>query len=685
MKILNLKNDIAVPFVLSVFFVYLTTICPAVYVGDSGELTTAAFSLGIPHPSGYPLFSMLGKLFCLIPFGSIAYRLNFMSVFFSVAAIWIVYSIINKLTGSVIASISASLALAFTALFWGQTISAEVYPLHVFFVALLISILLYYNDSENVRSLLILAFVLGLSFCNHLQTLMIVPSFIIFILMSGKRTSVNLRLIIFCSILFLFSLTIYVYLPIRTHAGSAIHWGDPDNIERFLAVVTGKGHREEYVFNSGFLDYVIRTKEAAAIVIKQYGLILLISFWGFIVSKTREKLFFSSLIFFDFFYTVFLNTVNIEITPFNLVTLMVLAIMEGIGLTDIIKRLNGSSLIQNNKMLFILKGAILFIPFIFLISNYSICDQSRNYTAREHAVNTLRTINNKGTLILEGDNNLFPVTYASIVDRMREDVSLYDRHNLFFKMPYMDDHKGTFVYHGKWEDLSSILQHRIIQKKVSEGVYYAVFNPYAISMPEKYYLVPYGIVSQVVSENPDDNKIKRYNIWKYYMTQSFEDNFYRDYMTREVAAHFHFCFGKELILSGNRAAGLKRMKLASRIGYDDDMIHTALAVFFIDTGLLKEAKTELEKSMLYSDDLSIVNNNWGYYYIKKDDHRDAIRYFKKAVSLQPDKVIFLNNLGYAYMGAGDKGAALDTFQKSLKIRNDQARIKKVVEELIDGK
>ena len=62
--------------------VYVLGACPTIYVGDSGELVAAVHLLGIPHPSGYPLYVLLGKIWTLLlPVGSIAYR---MSVFSSV-------------------------------------------------------------------------------------------------------------------------------------------------------------------------------------------------------------------------------------------------------------------------------------------------------------------------------------------------------------------------------------------------------------------------------------------------------------------------------------------------------------------------------------------------------------------------------------------------------------------------
>ena len=66
MKMSLYKKDL-ISYILFValFIIYLSTIAPVVYLGDSGELTAASFSLGIPHNSGYPLYSIIGKIFCV--------------------------------------------------------------------------------------------------------------------------------------------------------------------------------------------------------------------------------------------------------------------------------------------------------------------------------------------------------------------------------------------------------------------------------------------------------------------------------------------------------------------------------------------------------------------------------------------------------------------------------------------
>ena len=77
-----MRRDVAASVLLAagLFAIYAAGACPTIYVGDSGELVTAVHLLGIPHPTGYPLYVLLGKLWTLlVPVGSIAFRMSLFS------------------------------------------------------------------------------------------------------------------------------------------------------------------------------------------------------------------------------------------------------------------------------------------------------------------------------------------------------------------------------------------------------------------------------------------------------------------------------------------------------------------------------------------------------------------------------------------------------------------------------
>ena len=73
------------------FLAYLKTICPTVYMGDSGEIIVGVLNLGIVHPPGYPLFCLLSKPFTWLPWGSMAFRVNLSSAFFASSSAVFIY------------------------------------------------------------------------------------------------------------------------------------------------------------------------------------------------------------------------------------------------------------------------------------------------------------------------------------------------------------------------------------------------------------------------------------------------------------------------------------------------------------------------------------------------------------------------------------------------------------------
>ena len=71
---------------------YLKTMAPTISLWDSGEFIACAYTLGIPHPPGAPLYILWGRLFALLPIGSVEQRVVFISPLVSAAAIWCVFS-----------------------------------------------------------------------------------------------------------------------------------------------------------------------------------------------------------------------------------------------------------------------------------------------------------------------------------------------------------------------------------------------------------------------------------------------------------------------------------------------------------------------------------------------------------------------------------------------------------------
>src|SRR5262245_7101877 len=102
---------------------------------DSGDLVTAAARLGVAHPTGYPTYLLLARLFQLLPLGDLAYRATLLSAAAAALAALCVYMIVRLLIDAPgwpahCSALAAALGLGLSPVFWSQAVIAEVYSLN---------------------------------------------------------------------------------------------------------------------------------------------------------------------------------------------------------------------------------------------------------------------------------------------------------------------------------------------------------------------------------------------------------------------------------------------------------------------------------------------------------------------------------------------------------------------------
>lgn len=215
--------------------VYLATLAPDLAVGhDSGEFTTAAAVLGIPHPPGYPLYPILGHLFAWLPLGSVAFRLNLMSALLAAAAVGLSTFAAARLWGRPWAAASGCLLAGFTVSFWSQAVAAEKYALHLFLLGLGLAC-----AAAGSRWV---ALALGLALSYHYTALMAVPGLAWLAWEKGRRFSWGL---------FALGLAPLLYLPLRASQHPPLNWGDPSSFERLVWVLSRQGYGNAQVYAAG--------------------------------------------------------------------------------------------------------------------------------------------------------------------------------------------------------------------------------------------------------------------------------------------------------------------------------------------------------------------------------------------------------------------------------------------------
>ncbi|HEX6690453.1 MAG TPA: DUF2723 domain-containing protein, partial [Burkholderiales bacterium] len=164
----------AVAVAAALFVLYAATAPRSVALEDDGLFILSSYFLGIEHPPGFPLHTLLGKLATLAPIGSVAYRVHLLSALFGALTCALVWLCARRLADGRLPAYVAALGLGLMPVFWSQAVIAEVYTLNTFFFALLLWLALQPSPAR----LYWFALAFGLALSNHWPLMLLVaPAF----------------------------------------------------------------------------------------------------------------------------------------------------------------------------------------------------------------------------------------------------------------------------------------------------------------------------------------------------------------------------------------------------------------------------------------------------------------------------------------------------------------------------
>ncbi|MBA3556422.1 MAG: DUF2723 domain-containing protein, partial [Gemmatimonadales bacterium] len=185
---------------------YVVTLAPTVTFWDAGEFIAAAYTLGIPHPPGTPLFVLIAHAWgLLLPIGEFAYRTNLLSAVLSASAAGLFFLVVHESlrgwaagldepTGRLLrvgGAAAAAILGAFTFTNWQNSNETEVYGVATFTIAAmswLVNLWRRQRDTERgPRLLLLVVFLAGISIGNHLLALLAGPAIVGFLAVTLRR------------------------------------------------------------------------------------------------------------------------------------------------------------------------------------------------------------------------------------------------------------------------------------------------------------------------------------------------------------------------------------------------------------------------------------------------------------------------------------------------------------------
>ena len=388
--------------------------CRLVYIGDSGEFSLVFSTLGIAHPPGYPLYTILGRIFLLLTgFLKPAFSANLLNALIAAGVVVPLFYIFkgkkNTLTARILAAV-----WAFSPSMWSETQGVEVYALNLLIIATISLTVL----GEHEKKWYLTAYLLGLALGHHPLVLAVLPG-VVFILILERR-DFDFRKILILIALLLLGISVYVYLPVRSSLSPAANWGNPADFPAFYAHVTAAMYQQAAEFSGGnfyrsvllYLDLVRSNWSWAGIILLVGGIAAGIRYFP------RRTVFFLLLLSANIGLAAFYKIPDID--PYYLPGLFAGFCIIGGGVEWIVSRKSG-------KLVRYSAAAAGGAAVILLIAvNYRQIDRS-DYTLADDYGRLILDTAHSGAVFTFDDIGSFPALYKRYAENYRPAVEVYDR------------------------------------------------------------------------------------------------------------------------------------------------------------------------------------------------------------------------------------------------------------------
>jgi len=542
-----------------VFAVHAAGACRTIYVGDSGELVAAVHLLGIPHPSGYPLYVLLGKLWTLLlPVGSVAFRMSLFSAAAGAAACAVLHWTARQAGRGRVAAATSALLLAFAPSFWAEANVQRVYTLNALCLALVTAATFEWHRTRR-GSLLVLAFFLcGLGAANHTFMAVAAVALAAFAVFDDRALLREWRLAIRAAGAFALGLLPYAYLPLRSRMDPPLDWGDPETLDRFLAVVTRRDFWGRAWIESPRDLLPIAADYALSLGAELLWVGTALAVVGAVVGwKRRGPVLFPLLVMAANVAAMALHGSRTDIFTWHryyIPSYLMAAVLAGWGTEALVARLPR-----------VARAAPVLVPLALLLSGWRENDRSRYRIADDFSRALLATIPPGAHLIADDDNILFVLIYLHLAEGVRPDVDLILQGVGEAHLPplrFDPDHDPLFLtHHPNW----SVAGLDIVPVGLA-------FRAMRAGSP-----VPAPPALRRTLAGEDDPRVPR------------------DYLTQNLIGHFHYMLGSTAEARDWPEAE-REFSRAAAASPENDVLFYNLGLIYRREGLLDESLAFFQRS-----------------------------------------------------------------------------------------
>ena len=546
------------------FAIYAAGACRTIYVGDSGELTTAVHLLGIPHPSAYPLYVLLGKVWTVVlPVGSVAFRMSLFSAACAAATVALLFTLARRLgLGRSAAALGAGL-FAVAPSFWGEANIQRVYALGALCLVAALGAAFAWERERTPRRLAVVALLCGVGATNHTFMFVFAAAFAGAALLVEPQLLRRGRDLAAAALGFAAGLLPYLYLPLASRADPALDWGDPETLDRFLAVVFRRGFWERRWLESaadwGPIAADFLTSFAAELTAGGAALAVI---GGVVLGASRRRFALALLLLAALGNLVAMGLHGSRSDLFiwhryYIPAYLCAALLAAIGADAVALRLPRSY----RQLAWLL----LALPLAGLVTQWREFDRSRYRIAEDYSRQLLAGLPPGAHLVASDDNILFVLLYLRHVEGLRPDVNLVaqgvgeaTRAPLHFDP---DSSRLYFTHHPNW------------------------------NLPELA-VVPAGLAFRIVRRGaPPERSVLAATV----LAGENDPRVPKDYLTRNLVGEFHYMLGLNAQAT-DAAAAEREFRAAAAAAPDNDVLFYNLGLIYSRNGQWAEALAAFERS-----------------------------------------------------------------------------------------
>ncbi len=676
MKVLSSRLSAIIIFIFSML-IYLFTLAPTVTGEDSGELAAGAYDFGVVHPSGYPLWTLLGGLMVrLFPFASPVYITNLLSaILASLSAVVLFITLKRFFQISNGIAITGALSFACGSHLWSQAVITEVYTLHIFLLCLIIYTTFCWMKSLENKYLFLTSFLCGLALSNHHLATLIGPILFVTVLICKPKVFISAKAIISCLFFLCLGLLPYLYLPLAASGDPYMNWGDPSSWDRFVQHVTRQQYSDDSMKEPRTLTSIwFHLKTLASWNTIQYTIFAI----PFILTGICVQYFkFRSLFYFTLgaflVHSIGLaELINFQDQRIELFAARVFfipayiftAIWLILGIQYIGKLCFSKLSSEKMTACITLIASVLFI--VILTKNFNDNNFRYYYYAYDHAKNILESLDENAILFPSGDHNTFPTLYLNHVENIRPDVLIADKYGYIEYDVYKDMPDAP-------ERIRTIQEREAIEAyliRYSERPVYYTTKPRLTFLPD-YDAISYGMLYRIVKRE-DNFQVK--DLPKYHYRNLDNTLLKADHASFVIMSDYYFHLAANELRQENITKAKEHLDKAAELseGLKEEMNN--IATLYAEFGLVNEAIHYYEKAAMLDKKYLTPRWNLARLFKANGDQLHAIQVFNDLAKLDKEDFRVYGELGFLLAEYGEPELAIKNWGKSLGLNPTQPQI-----------